>query len=196
VDSSLADEWERMRDPAYQPFAGAAARAQGLKPPGAEEAARDITRDTKTFTAAVRTVVFTFLRAWSIGDDAAALAALAGPADAETLAGLTGPADAATVAAPTGPVDADGAAWTAERLREAWEAYRAGHDRLRLDPEARNLRHTHLTPAEDGRAWKIEQMLVDPEMVNDWVAKFEVDLNASREAGQPRLTMRRLGALA
>ena len=38
-------------------------------------------------------------------------------------------------------------------------------------------------------------MLVDPEMINDWVAEFEVDLAASREAGQPRLTLRRLGAL-
>jgi len=171
VDSSLADEWERMRDPAYQPFAGAASRAQDLRPPGAEEAARDITRDTKTFTAAVRTVVFTFLRAWSIGGDAAALAALAGPADG------------------------DGAAWTPERLRAVWDAYRAEHDRLRLDPEARNLRHTHVSPGEDGRTWKVEQMLVDPEMVNDWVAEFEVDLTASREAGQPRLTLRRLAPL-
>ena len=184
VDSSLADEWERMRDPDYRPFAGAAARAQDLRPPGAEDADRDVTRDAKTFTAAIRTVVFTFLRAWSIGDDAAALAALA---DA---------ADGATLAAQAGPADVDGEPWTAERLRAAWEAYRAGHQRLRLDPEARNLRHTHVAPAEDRRTWKVEQMLVDPEMVNDWVADFEVDLDASREAQQPRMTLRRLGALA
>jgi hypothetical protein len=171
VDSSLADEWERMRDPGYQPISGAAARGQELRPPGAEEAVRDVTRDAKSFTAAIRTVVFTFLRAWSIGDDAAALAALAGHADD------------------------DGAPWTPERLRAASEAYRAEHEGLRLDPEARNLRHTHVSPAEDGRAWKIEQMLVDPAMINDWVARFEVDLDASREAGMPRLTLRRLAAL-
>ena len=56
----------------------------------------------------------------------------------------------------------------------ALDAYRAEHERLRLDPEARNLRHTYVQP-DDGRTWKVEQMLVDPEMINDWVAEFEVD---------------------
>ena len=75
VDSSLEDEWERMRDPDYRPLA-AAARGEDLRPPGAEAAAPDITRDAKAFTAAIRTRIFTFLRAWAIGDHAAALEAL------------------------------------------------------------------------------------------------------------------------
>ncbi len=45
VDSSLADEWERMRDPDYQPRGAAAARGQALRPPGAEAADADVTRD-------------------------------------------------------------------------------------------------------------------------------------------------------
>jgi hypothetical protein len=171
VDSSLADEWERMRDPGYQPLGSGAARAPELRPPGADEAERDITRDAKAFTAAVRTGIFTFLRAWSVGDDVAALAALSDVAD--------------------GNKDA----WTPERLRAADASYRVEHGRLRLDPEARNLRHTHVTPSEDGLTWKVEQMLVDPEMVNDWVAEFEVDLEASRETERPTLTLRRLAAL-
>ena len=36
VDSSLEDEWERMRDPDYRPFAPAARRGEELRPPGAE----------------------------------------------------------------------------------------------------------------------------------------------------------------
>ena len=32
-------------------------------------------------------------------------------------------------------------------------------------------------------------MLVDPEMINDWVAEFEVDLDASREAQRPRVRL-------
>ena len=36
VDSSLEDEWERMRDPAYRPFAAAARPGEDLRPPGAE----------------------------------------------------------------------------------------------------------------------------------------------------------------
>jgi hypothetical protein len=46
VDSSLEDEWERMRDPNYQPRAQTAE----VRPPGAAEAAQDITHDAKTFT--------------------------------------------------------------------------------------------------------------------------------------------------
>ena len=63
VDSSLLDEWEKMRDPNYQ-----RAETKEVRPPGAEEAAPDITRDTKAFTAAIRNRIFTFLRGLVIGD--------------------------------------------------------------------------------------------------------------------------------
>jgi hypothetical protein len=172
VDSSLADEWERMRDPDYQPLGIGASRGPDLRPPGAAAVDRDVTRDTKVFTAAVRTRVFTFLRAWSAGDVEAALAVL----------------DA--------PEDSDGVAWTAERLRSSFEGYRAAHARLRLDPEARNLRHTHVAASDDGTRWRVEQMLVDPEMDNDWVAEFEIDLAASRDADEPVVRLSRIGSLA
>jgi hypothetical protein len=172
VDSSLAEEWERMRDPAYQPLGGAGSRRLDLQPPGAETQAPDVTRDTRGFTAAVRTRVFTFLRGWSTGDAEAALDAL------DSL------------------YDAGGEEWTRERLEAAFDAYRSGHDRLRLDPEARNLRHTHVKPSDDGQVWRVQQMLVDPEMDNDWMAEFEVDLAASRDAGEPITRLLRLGSLA
>src|SRR5512139_1105659 len=76
VDSSLADEWERMRDPDYQPRGAPASRGPALRPPGAEAAAADVTRDRTRFTAAIRARVFLFLRAWSLGDQAGAMAAL------------------------------------------------------------------------------------------------------------------------
>src|SRR6266581_4178402 len=71
VDSSLLDEWEKMRDPAYQ-----RAEAKEVRPPGADEAAADITRDTKAFTAAIRTRIFTFLRGLVNRDYESALATL------------------------------------------------------------------------------------------------------------------------
>src|SRR5437773_1910472 len=71
VDSSLLDEWEKMRDPNYQRV-----EAKEVRPPGAEEAERDVTRDTKAFTAAIRNRVFTFLRGLVIEDFEAALAVL------------------------------------------------------------------------------------------------------------------------
>jgi hypothetical protein len=167
VDSSLLEEWERMRDPNYRP---AGAPGPELRPPGAEEAP-DVTRDRKAFTAAIRTRVFAFLRAWSIGRDEEALEVFDSPADGE------------------------GQPWTVERLRAAREAYAAEHQPLRLDPEARNLRHTYMKPSEDGASWRVQQMLVDPEGHNDWVAEVEVDLAASRETGGAVLKLVKLGSL-
>ena len=82
VDSSLLDEWERMRDPNYRPLGTGGA---DLRPPRPEEPP-DVTRDVKAFTAAIRTRLFAFLRAWSIGSDEAALEAIDSPADARRAA--------------------------------------------------------------------------------------------------------------
>jgi hypothetical protein len=167
VDSSLLEEWERMRDPEYRPLVAAGPER---RPPPPEEPP-DVTRDTRGFTAAIRTRAFAFLRAWSIGGDEAALALL----------------DSST--------DGDGQPWTAARLRSAREAHRAEHGALRLDPEARNLRHTHVRPEPDGTSWRVEQMLVDVEGHNDWVAELAVDLPASRARGEPVVQLLRLGSL-
>jgi hypothetical protein len=168
VDSSLLEEWERMKDASWAPSGEGEPE---LRPPGAEEAP-DVTRDAKAFTAAIRTRVFSFLRAWSVGKDEAAL---------DTI---------------DSPVDGDGAAWTVERLKAAREAHRAEHGGLRLDPEARNLRHTHVEPSADRARWRVQQMLVDTEGRNDWVAELDVDLAASREVGEPVLKLLRQGPLA
>jgi hypothetical protein len=167
VDSSLLDEWEKMRDPRFRPRETAEVR-----PPGAEEAERDITRDAKGFLAAIRTRIFTFLRALSIGEHEAALGALSFAEDAE------------------------GRPWDAERLRAAHDAYRADHAALRLDPEARNLRHTHLAKPEEEGAWIVQQVLVDPDEHDDWMAEFEVDLEKSRARSEPVMRLRRISPTA
>ena len=166
IDSSLLDEWEKLRDPTYQ-----RAETKEVRPPGAEEADKDITRDTKAFTAAIRHRVFTFLRGLVIGDFESALANFASP------------------------LDADGQPWTAERLKQSLDAYHADHKYICLDPNARNARHTYVTPSEDKKTWHVQQMLVDPEENNDWVAEFEVDLAESRKIGEPILKLRKIGSL-
>jgi hypothetical protein len=168
VDSSLLEEWERMKDATWAP--PGESRPE-LRPPGREEPP-DVTRDAKAFTTAVRTRLFAFLRSWSIGKDEAALAAIDAPGDAE------------------------GAPWTVERVKAAREAHRAEHGGLRLDPEARNSRHTHVEASPDGARWRVQQMLVDTEGHNDWVVEADVDLQASRETGEPVLKLLRLGPLA
>src|SRR5882757_5939330 len=80
---------------------------------GAEEAALDITRDTKGFTAAIRNRIFTFLRGLVIGDYEQAIASL------------------------TSPDQPEGEPWTPERLHQLIEAYHAEHEYICLDPNAR-----------------------------------------------------------
>ena len=166
VDSSLLDEWEKMRDPNYRP-----GEAREVRPPGAEEAAADITRDPKAFTAAIRQQVFTFLRGLVMDEYETALANLGSPHDT------------------------DGQPWTTARLQAALDAYHTDHERICLEPEARNARHTYVVPAEDKKSWRVQQMLVDPAGHNDWVAEFEADLAASRQQREPVLRLRKIGPL-
>lgn len=168
VDSSHLDEWEKLRNPSLQPSDTA-----GVRPGSASAEPPDITRDTKAFTAAIRTRVFAFLRAFSMSDYESALGSLS---QGEALGEAVEP-------------------WTTERLRESHGLYRADHGEIRLDPEARNLRHTFTKPSDSGRAWKVQQMLVDPDDHNDWMAEFTVDLAASRAKGEPVVQLAGIGAL-
>jgi hypothetical protein len=230
VDSSLLDEWEKMRDPNYQ-----RAETPEARPPGAEEAAADITRDVKTFTATIRNRIFTFLRGVVNQDYETALAGLqesvrsqsdeaqtsepmslarphpdplpqeretaSHPAETSNAPGLDPtraefpplPGERAGVREDN--LSAEGGAWTVGRLRQAVDAYHVEHQRICLDPSARNLRHTYVLPSEDKRTWRVQQVLVDPEEHNDWLVEFEVDLPRSRATGQPVLRLQRMGSV-
>jgi superfamily II RNA helicase len=177
VDSSLLDEWQKMRDPSYASrIAGERTTIESgeLRPTPLTKAvaqAPDVTLDTKTFTAAIRTRVFSFLRGLVISDYEAALSQL------DSLE------------------SGEGEPWTLDRLRLRMDEYHRDHERLCLDPEARNTRHTYIAPTEDKRLWRVQQMLVDPEGHNDWVAEFDVDLDRSRTTNEPVLALRKLGNL-
>jgi len=155
VDSSLLEEWEKMRDPGFQ----SKVETRELRPPGAEEAASDITWDRKAFTALIRNRIFIFLRSVVIGEDAEALSSL------------------------TSPERPGKEPWTGQTLAALIEDYHREHRRICLDPNARNLRHTYVVPSEDKQTWKVEQVLVDPEEKNDWVLVFQIDLAGSKKAG-------------
>ncbi|MDI1315250.1 DEAD/DEAH box helicase [Prosthecobacter sp.] len=148
TDSSLLDEWERMRDPNFNPD------AQEEKPTEAP----DITRNKREFTALIRTEIFRFLRPLVIENYAQAIATVSSSLNADALA--------ATM-----------------------ESYYADHERIRLDNEARNGRHTYVEPSEDNGTWRICQVFIDPEDLNDWQAEFSVDLAQAREDGKPTLVL-------
>jgi superfamily II RNA helicase len=214
VDSSLLDEWEKMRDPDYERRWAAGHAGDGAaeaRPPGASDTALDITADAKAFTAAIRNRIFTFLRGLVVEDFAAALAVLetqpapeGASAPTPLLSGAGPGTPASAEAAPperqpdAGSGDrpeAPGVPWTGERLKLAIERYYADHQRLSLDPDARNIRHTYVRPSDDRLSWTVQQMLVDPDQHNDWVAEFRVDLARSRARGEPVLDLRRLEPL-
>jgi superfamily II RNA helicase len=61
VDSSLLDEWERLRDASYRPAAAEEEESVALP-------LQDITSDTRRFTALIRNLTFGVLRAIEYGD--------------------------------------------------------------------------------------------------------------------------------
>jgi len=165
VDASLAEEWERMRE-------GTEARSTGVRSTEVRST-YDVTSDRRAFTAAIRARIFQVLKAWSRGDAAAVTAALDVPDRVDP------------------PVEP----WTPERVKATLEAYVAEHGAPRFDPEGRNARHTHISGGPGDPLWRVQQMLVDAGMVNDWVAEFEVDVEESRVRQHPVLWLARVGPL-
>lgn len=155
TDSSLLDEWERMRDPNWKPSEDEAVAIE----------APDITRNKREFTALIRTEIFRFIRPLVSENYAAALQSL----------GLRPPH------------------WTEETLVAAMNPYYDEHERISLDNEARNGRHTYVELSEDGKSWRVCQVLVDPEALNDWQVEFSVDLAQAREEGKPSLVLVNVG---
>ena len=170
VDSSLLDEWEKMRDPTFEP-----GKAEEIRPRRPEQV--DITRDKQSFTTAIRNRIFSFLRNLVNHDFESALALF--PPDPNAHNSSSEP----------------GVNWTATRLKEALTEYSVEHERICLDPNARNIRHTHVLESHSPQAWRIQQMLVDPQEHNDWVAEFEIDLDSSRQRNEPAIRFVRLGPL-
>jgi hypothetical protein len=171
ADASLAEEWERMRDPSYVPLApGRGGEALARKPQAAVP--YDLTADGPAFLAAIRARVFTALRAWARGDGEGTVATLDAPVGDDAVA--------------ASPVD----------LASAFAAFATEHQGLRFDPEARNARHTHVDRREAPARWNVQQVLVDAADLNDWMAAFDVDLEASRDRQQPVLWLRRIGPIA
>ena len=148
VDSSLLEEWEKLRNPDYVPEEDK---------PAAERKVVAFTRNKPAFMRALRNSVLDLVKALSHGDAAAALSLME-------------------------PADSEGVAWSRQRIDGLLDTYFADHERIRLDPEARAAKHTRVSE-EDPRKWIVEQLLVDPEELNDWMLRIAVDLDRCDAAG-------------
>jgi Domain of unknown function (DUF3516) len=158
VDSSLLDEWEKLRNPDF---------VRQERPVETRPVA--FTRNRPAFTRAVRHAVFDVVRNLARNSAAAAL---------ETLL----------------PHDPEGTAWTTGRLEAILGDYLRDHERIRLDPEARATKHTHIGD-ETPRLWRIGQTLVDPGEMNDWHLCFTVDHDACDAAGAVVMALDRFGPI-
>jgi len=157
IDSSLLEEWERLRNPDFVAGAG----GDGADKP-ARPATFDITRDDASFRRLVRTAIFGFLQDVAARDWESAASRLA-----------TGEAAGALEGAPLSP--------EARKIEAAFRAYFDARGRFRLDPEGRSAKHTHWTDDAPGAGtWSIAQVLIDSEERNDWECRFSVPLVASR----------------
>ena len=82
--------------------------------------------------------------------------------------------------------DIQGNAWTRSRLDPAIDAYfDEGHYSMRLDPEARNVKHTQIDESAGDKQWKVTQIICDPDDKNDWAFTVLVDLEASDQQETP-----------
>jgi superfamily II RNA helicase len=170
TDSSLIDDWEKMRTPLSTPEAEKAAHVKTLTQEGLEP---DITRDTKAFTLIVRNEVHRLVRALASRDFEAFF----------------------TMIAPE-KISAD-EVWTADELDRILKVYLEDHQKICTDPAARNPLNTRIefkdqrldkpqkadqgqTPGV-GQYWLIEQTLVDPDGHNDWTLTLQLDLEKCKK---------------
>ena len=157
TDSSLMDEWERMKDPSYQ----ADANKASIEMPSVVE--QDITADERQFTATVRQHALGFLRGLAYGEINTAFDALSSEEEESSQPSKE----------------------TESALEGLLDEYFENHERIRLDPEARNQRYSIVQKQEDRTKWKFQQTLVDPQGLNDWFVEFDIDLAASKQADRP-----------
>ncbi len=161
VDSSLIDEWEKLRDPHYVP--------QSEKPTKPAESDKHLpppSRNRPALTRTVRKQIFDLLKAlsqqrWE---------------DALTL---------------IEPKDKEDTAWTPNRLASLIKTFGEERGVIRLDPEARNRKHTHID--EQPKQWFIDQMMVDREDQNDWAIRLILDLAKTDKVRRPILTLHGIG---
>jgi superfamily II RNA helicase len=165
VDSSLLDEWERLRNPEL-PKAVHGANAAGSALDAKPARPSDFFTDQKALRTAVLNQLFLFLRRLSTSDFEVALEILKSW-QSDTVA--------------------DSVPWTTTLLEEQLAKFReAGHTILRTDTGARRPQHTRLIPGEE--CWRIEQTLLDAEDQGDWEAVFSLHVAESNKLNRPVLT--------
>jgi len=161
TDSSLLDEWQNLQHPEAALENSADVAAEKI---AAFKAKIPFTKDRVNFGRQLRNHLLTVVTALARDQ-------------METVLSLVE------------PVDSEDKPWTKERLNRLIDGYFQNHAQIRLDPEARNARHTHLS--EDQRT--IHQTLIDPDELNDWSIHLTLDLQKTNELRTPVLKLEAIG---
>jgi len=153
IDSSLLDEWEKMRDPNWvsRELPGDCGETIPKNTLNQNLFGSDIFRNVKAVTILIRNEVFQFVRALAAKDYETALSLV------------------------------ERGSWGIEKLEETFEDYYAtNHSRICIDQKARSPKNTLIkTDLEEGY-WNVQQILIDPNDNNDWVIHFRIHLERCR----------------
>ncbi|HSC89056.1 MAG TPA: DUF3516 domain-containing protein, partial [Polyangiaceae bacterium] len=144
VDASLLEEWQRLANPEVL-----------LEEQPRAPAERNVTSDTRAFTALVRNACFSVVAALARRHFTGARELLERLAPDPTISAL--------------------------ELEARFAPYFAEYESLRADPPARAPRYLEI---EKGAThWQVRQILLDPAEDLGWSLQFEVDLAASARDG-------------
>ncbi len=166
VDSSLLDEWERLRNPDY-------VVVERDELPKAENI--DITRSKSEFTRLVRTELFAFVRM------------LANKQYVELMESY----DLKALFE-----DPDSVRHFDLEMDKLMAPYYETKQWIRLDPAARANQNTTIEESEDRKLWTIRQTLIDSEEENDWELVFTVDIEKARNESKVELVPQSMGLIA
>ncbi len=154
VDSSLLDEWERLKNPAYV--------ARGEPEPG--PSADDITKNTRLFTALIRNLLFSLLRALQNRDYDSVL-------DLSEAGDF--PATGADIDRAIHPLFDENAS-------------------IQLDAAARSPSNTSVEPGES--YWRVTQNIVVGGEISEYTVRGRIDLARSAAERRPVFLLDHVGA--
>ena len=160
VDSSLLTEWEALTHGGSTTAAPEVRPAEAPRSTGRDEQ-RPVTANRRAFRVLVRNALFRRVE----------LAAR------EDYSGLEALEAAGTDPLQESPTDR---AWSADHFDEALAGYWAEYDSIGIGAAARSP--ALITIEENGRRWRVRQVLDDPAGDRDWAITAEVDLDASDAA--------------
>jgi superfamily II RNA helicase len=126
-----------------------------------DDATVDITQDVRGFTTMVRNAAWKIVRFLAFKQYDRAAEALSEVSEANV--------------------------WDAQSFAEALASYWAEYDAIQIGPEARGSAQLRIEQHEG--YWDLTQILLDPDAHRSWHMRFRIDLVASRETGQPVLSL-------